>query len=43
MKKINFNLNEDLFKKFKKHCVDIDKTMTDVFIELIKKELKLDE
>lgn len=43
MKKINFNLNEDLYKKFKKYCVDKDKTMTTMFIELINKELELNE
>jgi len=43
MKKINFNLKNDLHKRFKKHCVDRDKSMTDVFIEMIKKELKSNE
>jgi len=43
MKKINFWIKDDLFRKFKKHCVDKDKTMTDIFIKMIKKELKSNE
>jgi len=38
--KINFNLNDELYKNFKKHCIDCNCTMTFKIIELIEKELK---
>lgn len=41
MKKINFNLSNELFEKFKKYCIDCNNcTMTSKIIELIKEELK---
>ena len=40
MKNINFNLSDELFKKFKKHCVDLNCTMTKKIVDLIKEELK---
>lgn len=40
MKSIRFFLNDELFKKFKKYCVDENCTMTSKIIELIEKELK---
>ena len=36
MTKINFNMENELFKKFKKYCVDVGKSMTDVLVEQIK-------
>lgn len=41
MKKINFNLPNELFENFKKHCIDCNNcTMTSKIIELIENELK---
>ena len=36
MTKINFNVENELFKKFKKYCVDVGKGMTEVLVEQIK-------
>jgi len=40
MKFIQFKVNDELYKKFKKYCIDSDYTMTSKMIELIEKELK---
>lgn len=36
MKKIVFNINEPLYKEFKKYCIDAETTMTDFLINCIK-------
>lgn len=40
MAKINFNLNEKLYRNFKKYSVDQKESMTKILIRLIKEELK---
>lgn len=40
MNRITFEVNNELYKNFKKFCVDKNCTMTFKIIELIKKELK---
>jgi len=40
MKKIVFNIDENLFKNFKKYCIDEEITMTDFFITTIKEILE---
>jgi hypothetical protein len=40
MKKINFNLDDLTYKNFKKYCVDQDKTMTTILIELINEKIE---
>lgn len=42
MKKISFNIDEDLFKNFKKYCIDQEMTMTNFLISMIKDAVKLD-
>ena len=36
-KQINFYIEKELWKKFSKKCVDLDKTKTEVLTEMIKK------
>lgn len=36
MKKIVFNINDKLYKEFKKYCIDVEMTMTDFLINCIK-------
>jgi len=40
MKRITFEVNDELFKKFKKYCIDENSSMKAKIIELIEKELK---
>lgn len=39
MKKINFNLDDELYRDFKKYCIDISETMTNILVKLIKEEI----
>lgn len=39
-RKINFLIGEDLYKRFKKYCIDNDETMTNILIKLIKEEIQ---
>ncbi len=40
MKKINFNIEDGLYKNFKKYCVDVGESMTDVLIDFIESEVR---
>ena len=40
MNRITFEVNNELYKKFKKFCVDCNSTMTKKIINLIEEELK---
>ncbi len=37
MIRLNFNIDNDLHKKFKKYCIDEEKSMTKILTEIIKK------
>lgn len=40
MKTLNFVISEDLHTKFKIHCIKRNKKMTEVLINIIKKEVQ---
>jgi len=40
MKNLNLKIDEELLKKFKKHCIDKNCTMTSKIIDFIEEELK---
>ena len=35
MVRLNFNIDNELHKKFKKYCVDEEKSMTEILIKII--------
>jgi len=39
-RKINFLIDDILYKKFKKYCIDNDDTMTNILIQFIKEKIK---
>ncbi len=40
MKRLNMNIPEDLHKRLKRYCVEVDKQMTEVVLELVEDFLK---
>ncbi len=39
-RQVSFFIDNDLFKKFSKKCIDVEKSKTDVLVELIKEFIK---
>ncbi|MGD0309094.1 MAG: plasmid partition protein ParG [Acidobacteriota bacterium] len=43
MKRLSMNIPENLHKKLKRYCVDVDKDMTDVVLKLVEEFLTKEE